>query len=249
MSYNKIGRGHQQNAGSQGPAEVSPNFQPPINTPKSNLKLSNTPLYVLLKHRPTLLNSHCTKSRFTMLLKSLLLSTLAVTTLALPQVRRDASTVLDSINSISKESANIQEILSGFTASTNVTATALQLQAKSSTLVKDINSGTKTVSDASTLNESESAKVANAVVELSSTVFTLLDQFVAKKPVFDKAILDVGSASSLVKGDLKKLKSATDEYGDAASSKLSGDITKIAPLLVGDIDFHFAEAIDAFGSK
>lgn len=184
-----------------------------------------------------------------MLLKSLLLSTLAVTTLALPQARRDASTVLDSINSISKESANIQEILSGFTASTNVTATALQLQAKSSTLLKDINSGTETVSDASTLSESESAKVANAVVELSSTVFTLLDQFVEKKPVFDKAILDVGSASSLVKGDLKKLKSATDDYGDAVSSKLSGDITKIAPLLVGDIDFHFAEAINAFGSK
>ena len=185
-----------------------------------------------------------------MLVKSLILSALSLTTFALPQVRRsDVSSVLESINSISEESENIQDILSSFTPSTNVTATALQLQAKSNTLLKDIKTGTETVNGASTLSESDSTKVGNAVVKLSSTVFTLLDHFVEKKPVFDKAILNVGSASSLVEGDLKKLKSATDDYSDAVTSKLSGDITKIAPLLVGDIDFHFTEAIDAFGSK
>lgn len=159
-----------------------------------------------------------------MLVKPFLFASLSLTTLALPQARRtsDVSDVLDTIDTISKESSSIQNILSDFTVSLNVTSTALPLQSKSGTLLKDIKTGTDTMNGASTLSESDSAKVASAVVDLSTTVSSLLDEFVGKKPVFDKAILDVGSASSLVEGDMKKLKTATDEYGDAVTSKLSG---------------------------
>lgn len=186
-----------------------------------------------------------------MLVRTLLLATLSATALALPQIQRrpDLSNVLDSIDTFSKESSSIQDVLSDFTASSNTTATALKLQAKSDTLLKDIKTETDTVNQASTLSESDSAKVGNAVVELLQNVFSLLDRFVEKKPVFDKAILNAASASSLVEADLKKLKSAVDDYDQAVSSKLSGDIKAIAPILTGDLDFHFTQAIDAFSSK
>ena len=185
-----------------------------------------------------------------MLVRSLLCA-MPVTALALPQIqpRSNVSDVLDSIDTFSNDSSNIQHVLSEFTPSSNVTATALKLQAKSNTLLKDIKTETETVKQAATLSESDSVKVGNAVVELLETVFTLLDDFVAKKSVFDKAIVNTASASSLVEADLKKLKGATDDYDKAVASKLSGDIEELAPLLIADLDFHFTQAIHAFGLK
>ena len=164
-------------------------------------------------------------------------------------IPRGVNDVLSTIKTITSQCLTINHTLSGFEEGFSVTGTALKLQGQATTLLDDINKGTTTVSKSSKLSSNDSATVANSVVSLSTTVYSLLDGFIAKKPGFDKAILDIGSASFLVEFDLKKLKNATASYGDAVVDVLSNDIEKVAPLMTGDLAFHFTEAIDVFKFK
>ena len=172
---------------------------------------------------------------------------LVITTLADPLISRNTS-ILTEITTIKDQCNTLNSTISTFNLNSNVTRTALKLQSQSSTLLNDVNDATKVVQSTSPLNQDDSVKVAQAVLSLSNVVYTLLDRFVSKKPVFDKALFGVGSVSALVKIDLQNLKTATGKFGNATTAKLEGDIQKLAPLVTADIDFHFYQALQVYSS-
>ncbi|KAJ5085935.1 hypothetical protein N7532_010706 [Penicillium argentinense] len=120
--------------------------------------------------------------------------------------------------------------------------------AAAATVMSWIKVGKETASKIDSLNSSDSDKLEEAVNSLSQIVFSsLLDGFVAKKSVFQKAVLG-RSADGLVEKDLRDLKDATDGFGNAIISIISSDFKKDAPHIVEDLDNHFDHAIKAFSS-
>jgi hypothetical protein len=132
-----------------------------------------------------------------------------------------ASGILSSINTISNECVKLNSILNSFDDDAQITGTALKLQGETSDLLKDIKNGADEAGKVSSLEPADQEKTADAIVPLSENVVSLINGFVAKKSVFQKAVLG-GSADGLVKKDLQDLKEATDSFGQAALKSFSG---------------------------
>lgn len=161
-------------------------------------------------------------------------------------IPRDAAPVLSSLDAITTQLHSLGGLVQKFNGGGNGTLAALEIQGKTGDLKTTVDNGTTAINKIQPLNESDSAKVVNVVVELQSDIYDLLDLLVEKKPAFDTAILGVGSASFLVKIDLEDLKKSTGLLGSAITEKLVDELKRLAPLVTSDIDFHFAQAIKAF---
>lgn len=158
-----------------------------------------------------------------------------------------ASGVISSFNDITDQCHTLNSTLNSFVDDASVTGTALKLQGEASDLLKTINDGTDVAGKTSDLEPADQKKIADAVLPLSHDVDSLIDGFVAKKSVFQKAVLG-GSADGLVEKDLKDLKEATDSFGKAILKKFSGENKDKATSILKDIDDHFASGIKAFSS-
>lgn len=55
--------------------------------------------------------------------------------------------------------------------------------------------------------------------------------------------------AQLVQQTLIQLKSDTDAFGGNLTARLTPELQRLAPLVTGDIDFHFNRAIEAFASN
>lgn len=158
-------------------------------------------------------------------------------------VRRDASSIISAITVISDQLSNLGNALGEFNGGT-IAALKIHKQAtKLATIIKSANQAAKNSDD---LNNSDSALVSIAIASLQSDIFSVLDLIVVKKAVFDKAILDVGSARIIVLADLKLLKKKTDKFGVTVRGKLSDMIANFAPLVISNIDVHFGQAIAVY---
>ena len=158
-----------------------------------------------------------------------------------------ADDIKTSIGKIEGSISTLSTTLKGFNANDDVTGTALKLQGQAKDLLTEINDGKDTAGKASIINSADSDKLDTEIHSLSKNVFDLLDGFVEKKPVFQKAVLG-GSADGLVDKDLKDLKEATDGFGHALEKIVSGKLKQEAPGLISDLDKHFDEAIKAFST-
>lgn len=158
-----------------------------------------------------------------------------------------ASGILSSINTISDEVVKLNSTLNGFADNAQITSTALKLQGGASDLLKDIKNGAEEADKVSSLEPADQEKIATAIVPLSEKVVSLINGFVTKKPVFQKALLG-GSADGLVEKDLKDLKEATDSFGQAALKSFSGAPKDKATSILKEIDEHFADAIETFST-
>ncbi|KAJ5755998.1 hypothetical protein N7533_005541 [Penicillium manginii] len=156
-----------------------------------------------------------------------------------------AADIESSIGKIEDSCSSLSQTLKGFTSDGNVMGTALKLQGEAKDLLSIINDGKDTASNAENLSSADSDKLEDSVNSLSKSVFTLLDGFVEKKPVFQKAVLG-GSADGLVEKDLQDLKGATDGLGKALENIVTGQLKKDAPQILSDLDKHFDDAIKAF---
>lgn len=183
-----------------------------------------------------------------MLLRTLAWVLMTVHTVKCLILHRDVNSITGSLGTISGGLVSMNATLNQFEGGFNGTLLALQIQGEASTLLDDIENATTAAGQSSNLDEADSATVAFAIVALSSNIYEVLANLVDKKGAFDAAILGIGSASALVEYDLKSLKNSTDTLSQALSSKLSTTIQEVAPLVVSDIDFHFDQAIAAYGS-
>ncbi|KAJ5596559.1 hypothetical protein VI817_004161 [Penicillium citrinum] len=158
-----------------------------------------------------------------------------------------ASDIQSSINDIQKSIGTLSSTLKGFNSDSDTMGTALKLEGQAKDLLKEIKDGKETASKVDTLSSSDSDKLEDTVDSLSKSVYSLLDSFVDKKPVFQKAVLG-GSADGIVDQDLKDLKEATDDFGKALEKIVTGDLKKDAPQILSGLDKHFDDAIKAFSS-
>lgn len=162
------------------------------------------------------------------------------------RIRRDSAPILNSLDTITSQLRTLGDLLESFNIAPNNTAAALQIQGETMTLQTDVDDGITATSGVQPLNEGDSVVVTEAVVGLQTDVYHVLDQLVAKKPVFDQAILGVGSASALVRSDLLGLRNSTLELGSGIVSKMVEDLQRLGPLVTYDIDYHFAEALRVY---
>lgn len=153
---------------------------------------------------------------------------------------RDATPILDRLDTITNNLHSLGSLLEKFNGGT---LAAIQIQGETGKVQTAIDNGVDAASKVQPLNEDESTRVTNVVVELQSDIYHVLDLLVAKKPVFDTAILGFASASFLVKLDLQKLRKSTARLGSGIVSKLVDDLQRLGPLITSDIDYHFAEAL------
>ncbi|KAF5854752.1 hypothetical protein ETB97_012263 [Aspergillus alliaceus] len=144
--------------------------------------------------------------------------------------------------------STMNDTLQGFTIGPNIMPTALKVQFESDELLRDIIDAIAAAKQTPMLTKDDSVRVAIAVTKLQDVIYSLLDVLVAKKPVFDKAILGIGSASFLVSADLKSLKDATDGFGNEVVLRLANPIQQVAPLIISDLDFHFIRAIQVYSA-
>ncbi|RMZ84067.1 hypothetical protein DV737_g1390, partial [Chaetothyriales sp. CBS 132003] len=160
--------------------------------------------------------------------------------------RRDESSINSSITTISSKLTTLNTTVAKFTPSLLGTFTALTIVAQAEDLKTAINSGTQAAEESDVLDETDSLAIAGVVVTLANNVYSSLDNIVAKKSAFDKAILGIASASFIVKALLVSLRSATKAFGDALVAKLDESLQSLAPVVVDDIDAAFATAIAAY---
>ncbi|KAJ5108851.1 hypothetical protein N7456_005526 [Penicillium angulare] len=158
-----------------------------------------------------------------------------------------ASDILSSIHTINTGVSTINSTLSDFADNGSVTPTALKIQSEATDLLNDINDGATTAGKVSSLDSDDQNTLYSATESLSTNVFSLIDGLVAKKAVFQKAVLG-GSADGLVEQDLQNLKKATDSFGQAIIKNLSGSVKEKGPALLKKIDEHFSTAIKDFSS-
>lgn len=156
---------------------------------------------------------------------------------------RDASSIVSAMDDISTQITGLRDSLKKFDPGIIGTITALQIHTQALHLAGVIADAKYKARLSQPLDEAESAEVANGVTGLQPHVFGVLDEMIAKKDAFDKAILGVGSARILVKADLKLLRQNTAEFGEKVTEKLNPEFATLAPLLLANIDAHFREAI------
>ncbi|KAL1959461.1 hypothetical protein VTO42DRAFT_1906 [Malbranchea cinnamomea] len=161
-------------------------------------------------------------------------------------VRRDAGPIISAMDEISAQITTLRDKLSGFNGGLTGTITALEIHAQALKLAGIINDAADAAQDSDPLDENDSAQVANGVTGLQPQIFGVLDDIIAKKPAFDKAILGVLSARLLVKADLELLRGNTADFGAAVTEKLSPEFAKLAPLLLANIDAHFRQAVNVY---
>lgn len=161
-------------------------------------------------------------------------------------VKRDASSIVDSMDDIASTIGELRDSLANFNPGIVGTVVALKIHAQALQLAGIITDAKHTADDSEPLDEPGSAQVAIGVTGLQPHVFGVLDDMIAKKEAFDKAILGVGSARILVKADLQLLRKNTADFGEAVTAKLNPEFAKLAPLLLANIDAHFREAVNVY---
>lgn len=161
-------------------------------------------------------------------------------------VPRDATPILNSLDTITNNLHSLGNLLEKFNGGFNGTLAALQIQGETGNVQTAIDNGVNATNKVQPLNNDESTRVTNVVVELQSDIYHVLDLLVAKKPAFDTAILGAASASFLVKLDLQGLRNSTARLGNGIVSKLVDDLQHLGPLVTSDIDYHFAEALRVY---
>ncbi|KAM3503856.1 hypothetical protein MY10362_003935 [Beauveria mimosiformis] len=180
------------------------------------------------------------------MLFSTLISLLLVTAVTASPTRRDVASISAALDAMSKQMMEINTTLNGFNGGVEGTLTALKIQDQVTDLRKDIQAGTTAATSSSPLNDQDSLTIVLGLTGLTGKVYHVLDNIIAKKPAFDRAILGVGSASFLVKADLQNLKRDTNTFGAAFSEKLVESIKDVAPLLISAIDFHYNQALKVY---
>ncbi|KAK8220842.1 hypothetical protein IWZ01DRAFT_21202 [Phyllosticta capitalensis] len=104
-------------------------------------------------------------------------------------------------------------------------------------------------SSAPQLDDAASAAIANAIADLKDAAFAALDAIESRRMVFDAAsapgaMLGFVSARRFVRADLVALREATTDFGGNLTTKLVRGVRIAAPLVVGDLHWHFTRVID-----
>ncbi|EFY96652.1 hydrophobic surface binding protein A family protein [Metarhizium robertsii] len=119
---------------------------------------------------------------------------------------------------------------------------ALPITVKSTQLLKEIKTASKTAEQSAMLTTEEALAVAGATTDLSKAVTASLQIIVDAKPKFDRLII----LSPVVLLNLEMLQDATDDFSGKVVSKVPEALQGIAQGLIKPIEDAFAAAIDKY---
>jgi hypothetical protein len=171
---------------------------------------------------------------------------LASTALASPIALRDAKSITDSITTISSSIITLNNTLNNFHDGFGAAFTAIKIQLQTGQLSKDIQAATTAAQQSQPLSSSDSFTVGLTTLNLETSIFSLLNNLVSKKPVFDEAILGFISLSNTVKSDLESQKGLSAAFGDALISRLDPSVQGLAGPVNAAIGAAFDKAIAAY---
>ncbi|KAB8446187.1 hypothetical protein FH972_025169 [Carpinus fangiana] len=160
---------------------------------------------------------HIQQTTMKLQLSTIALGALATASSILPH---DAATITGDISKISTGIQDLNTAITTFDGSS--LSAALAIQTKADALDKTIQTSASDAQASAALADTDSAKVYSAVAGLQQSIYDVLDNLVAKKAAFAKALPNNG-AIALVKTDLNNLKRDTDYFG--------GNLTVKAQLL------------------
>jgi len=163
-------------------------------------------------------------------------------------VARDATTtLLGDIATISSRLATLNNDVNSFTGGSAQVFQALAIYNDANSVQSALNQANTDAINSPNLNDTGSAAVATAVTGLQPNIYNILNQLVAKKAGF-RTVVFGSSAVGLVNNTITSLQQSTKNFGGNLTAKFSGSISTLAPLVTGDINFHFTRASQAYYS-
>lgn len=155
-------------------------------------------------------------------------------------VLADGASITAALGSISNATTALNSSITSFRADGDPLK-LIPVLLQSTTLLSDINDGTKTATSSANLTTDEALTVAGATLSLVSTVQSTLDNIVAGKQLF--ALELVGPVIYL---NLEQQQSATDKFSAAVIAKVPAELQSTAQIIIAPIDAAFTAAIAAF---
>ncbi|GCB22993.1 hypothetical protein AAWM_05878 [Aspergillus awamori] len=183
---------------------------------------------------------------FTLLFTATVAVATATPSKVLLPVKRDASSVVSAVNTISTQLVTLNTTVSSYPGGIEGTLSALQIQAETIQLEVDLKTAIRLTRQSANFTDTESQKVAEAFVTLEPQIASTLANIVSKKSDFDDGLLGIASLSFLVKFDLQELSILSKALGSAVQDKLSGTYADLAPLILNEISAAFKKAIAAY---
>lgn len=184
------------------------------------------------------------------MLPALFLAALAPLSLASPVVRRDVSSIVNSIKVIESNIAVLNNTLNTFKKGSLTSGlVVLKIQKQTDDLGDAIENGQSTAEASQPLDSDDSFTVASAVIELQPKVISLIQNIENHKPAFDAAIINLVSVTPQVEQDLKAQNASTAAFSDAVTAKLAAPYPSLAGTVTGPIFEKFDEAIALFSQS
>lgn len=176
----------------------------------------------------------------------LLLALSSLSTLATSSTlyRRDAATVKQDISTIS---TNLNRVYQDVQAFQGDTLTALAINNDANTLSNSLAKAAQDAGASAPFTTADSAAIASSIAALQPNIVATLQLLVSKKPLFQTAALGL-SADGLVESSVQSLKTNTDYFAGNVSRKFVADIQNLAPLVTGQIDYHYVQTLQAFSN-
>lgn len=169
----------------------------------------------------------------------------AATAMAGVVERRSAQTVLNDISTVSSQLQTVYNDVQRFQGGPSGTLAALGIQSDSNRVADTLDKAAKDSAALSPLSNSDSAAIALAIAKLEPSIVATLELLISKRKAFENAALGF-SAVGIVHGVVQRLKDSTDGFAGNITVKFVPSLQKVAPLVTGQIDYHFVQTLQAF---
>ncbi|OBT42486.1 hypothetical protein VE00_07923 [Pseudogymnoascus sp. WSF 3629] len=154
-------------------------------------------------------------------------------------VLADGASIIAAMTKISDATAKLNSTVANFADGLIGLAETVPLLIESTTLLTDINDGTKVASSSANLTLVETIAVAGATSNLVRGVQSSLQTIVDTKSKFDRLVV----ISPVILINLEKQKAATNKFSAAVISKVPEPFQGVAQGLVAPVDVAFDSAI------
>ena len=162
--------------------------------------------------------------------------------------KRDADDVVAAVQKISDQTLTLNSSVASYPGGIEGTLDAIKIETEAIGLNFASRKAVHTAQRSSNFTSDGSLNVAGAFLDLLPIVTSTLDNIIDKKPEFDTGLLEIGSLSFLVKYNLETEKRLSLKLGDVVQAKLTPEYASIAPLVLGQIEDAFTEAISVYSS-
>ncbi|ELR08776.1 hypothetical protein GMDG_03454 [Pseudogymnoascus destructans 20631-21] len=151
----------------------------------------------------------------------------------------DSASILAAMAKISGDTSKLNATIAKFHGGLIGLGESIPILIQSTTLLHDINQGTKAAGASVELTFDETIQVASATADLVTSVQSSLQTILRTKPRFDRLLV----ISPIILINLKQQKAATDKFSKAVITKLPEEFRAIAESITAPIDVAFNDAI------